>query len=56
MVVTGTALFEDAYDKNKELCVERFLFNPYWQYFCGYEYFQHTYPLEPTSLVKWCQN
>jgi IS5 family transposase len=33
--------------------VERFLENPYWQYFCGYEYFHHKYPLEPTSLVKW---
>ena len=33
--------------------IERFVENPYWQYFCGFEYFQHTFPLDPTSLVRW---
>lgn len=33
--------------------VEGFLENPYWQYFCGYEYFQHEFPCDPTSLGKW---
>ena len=41
------------YDVSDESVVEMFLENPYWQYFCGYEYFQHEFPLEPTSLVKW---
>ena len=27
--------------------------NPYWQYFCGEEYFQHKLPVDPTLLVKW---
>ena len=26
--------------------------NPYWQYFCGEEYFQHKLPVDPTLLVK----
>jgi len=42
-----------AYDESDESVVERFLENPYWQYFCGFEYFQHEFPLDPTSLVKW---
>ena len=29
--------------------------NPYWQYFCGAEYFAHEFPCDPTSLVKWRQ-
>ena len=42
-----------AYNVSDEAVVERFLENPYWQYFCGCEFFQHTFPLDPTTLVKW---
>lgn len=42
-----------AYNVSDESVVERFLENPYWQYFCGFEHFQHDFPLDPTSLVKW---
>ena len=27
--------------------------NPYWQYFCGEEYFQIDFPIHPTSMTKW---
>jgi IS5 family transposase len=43
------------YNVGDETVVERFLENPYWQYLCGYEYFQHRLPCDPTSLVKWRQ-
>ena len=33
--------------------VEKFCENPYWQYFCGLETFQHKLPCHPTTLVKW---
>jgi IS5 family transposase len=52
-LLVGLHYLKNAYDESDESCVERFLENPYWQYFCGYEYFQHEFPLEPTSLVKW---
>ena len=29
--------------------------NPYWQYFCGIDYFVHEFPCNPSSLVKWRQ-
>lgn len=32
-----------------------FVENPYWQYFCGEEFFGHELPCDPTSLVKWRQ-
>jgi len=41
------------YGQSDESVVARFVENPYWQYFCGYVYFQHEFSLEPTSLVKW---
>ena len=33
--------------------MEKFCENPYWQYFCGLETFQHKVPCHPTTLVKW---
>lgn len=35
--------------------VERFLENVNWQYFCGFEYFQHELPIDPSSLTRWRQ-
>jgi len=29
--------------------------NPYWQYFCGYDYLQWDEPADPTTLIKWRQ-
>lgn len=36
-----------------EQLVEGWIENPYWQYFCGEEYFQTEFPLHPTSMTKW---
>ncbi len=52
-ILVGLHYLKHAYDVSDEWCVEGFLENPYWQYFCGFEYFQHEYPLDPTTLVKW---
>ena len=52
-LLVGLHYLKNAYNESDESCVERFLENPYWQYFCGYEHFQHEFPLEPTTLVKW---
>ena len=52
-LLVGLHYLKNAYDESDESCVERFLENPYWQYFCGFEHFQHEFPLEPTTLVKW---
>ena len=38
-----------------DMVVAKYLENPYWQYFCGNEYFEHALPCNPTSLVKWRQ-
>jgi len=40
------------FNENDESVVEHWVENPYWQYFCGYEYLQHELPLHPTILVR----
>ncbi|HTP64322.1 MAG TPA: IS5 family transposase, partial [Geobacteraceae bacterium] len=52
-LLVGLHYLKHAYNVSDEAVVERFLENPYWQYFCGCEYFQHKFPLDPSSLVKW---
>lgn len=52
-VMVGLHYLKHAYNESDESVVARFLENPYWQYFCGFEYFQHTLPVDPTGLVKW---
>lgn len=52
-LLVGLHYLKHAFNVSDESVVERFLENPYWQYFCGFEYFQHEFPLDPTTLVKW---
>jgi IS5 family transposase len=52
-LVVGLHYLKYAYNESDESVVERFLENPYWQYFCGFEYFQHEFPLDPSSWVRW---
>jgi IS5 family transposase len=38
-----------------ETVVASWVENPYWQYFCGEQHFQHCLPCDPSSLVRWRQ-
>jgi len=52
-LMVGIHYLKYAFNESDESVVERLLENPYWQYFCGFEYFQHDLPVDPTTLVKW---
>src|SRR4030042_2690444 len=52
-LLVGLHYLKHAFSESDESVVERLLANPYWQYFCGFEYFQHELPLDPTTMVKW---
>lgn len=54
-LMVGLHYLKHAFNESDEGVVARLLENPYWQYFCGFAYFQHHFPLDPTSLVKWRQ-
>ena len=51
--MAGLILLQHTYNLSDEEIVMRWRENPYWQYFCGFEYFQHDFPIDPTSLIKW---
>jgi len=38
-----------AFNESDESVVERFI----GQYFCGYEYFQHEFPIDPSNMSRW---
>lgn len=52
-LVVGVLYLKHAFGLSDEAVVERWAENPYWQYFCGLQYFQHALPFHPTSLIKW---
>lgn len=54
-LMVGLHYLKHAYNESDESVVAKWVENPYWQYFCGYEFFQHEWPCHPTSLVKWRQ-
>jgi len=54
-LMVGLHYLKHAFNESDESVVERWVENPYWQYFCGYEFFQHEFPCHPTSMVKWRQ-
>ena len=54
-LVVGLHYLKYLYNVSDEVVVASWVENPYWQYFCGEEYFVHKLPCDPTSLVKWRQ-
>ena len=52
-LVVGVLYLKHALGLSDEKVVEQWVENPYWQYFCGMEHFQHQIPFHPTSLGKW---
>src|SRR5262247_2366042 len=54
-LMAGLALLKHTYDLSDEVLCERWVENPYFQYFCGEEFFRHDLPLERSSLTRWRQ-
>ena len=52
-LMVGLHYLKYAFNHSDESAVETFLENPYWQYFCGQEYFVHDLPLDPSSMTRW---
>jgi IS5 family transposase len=52
-LLVGLHYLKYLFDESDEAVVEKFVENPYWQFFCGGIYFEHELPCHPTSLVKW---
>ena len=52
-LMVGLHYLKHTYNESDESVIARWVENPYWQYFCGYEHMQHEFPIHPTSMVKW---
>ena len=49
-LMMGLLILKDIEGQSDESVCERWVENPYWQYFCGEEFFQHKFPVTPESL------
>jgi transposase, IS5 family len=54
-LMAGLALLKHLHDLSDEGLGERWLENPYFQLFCGEEFFQHKLPFDRSSLTRWRQ-
>lgn len=52
-LVVGLLLLQYLHDLSDEAVCEAWVENPYWQYFCGYDFLQWELPLDPSSLSRW---
>jgi IS5 family transposase len=51
--MVGLHYLKYTFNESDESLIERWVENPYWQYFCGYTHMQHDFPIHPTSMTKW---
>src|SRR5258708_4867170 len=47
------AILKHTYNLSDEVVCEQWIENPYYQYFCGEEFFQHRLPLDRSSMTHW---
>ena len=52
-LMAGLQYLKHTYNLSDEAVVERWVENPYWQHFCGVEYFQHEFPIDPSQMTRY---
>ena len=52
-LLAGLAILKHTYNLSDEVVCEQWIENPYYQYFCGEEFFQHRLPLDRSSMTNW---
>jgi IS5 family transposase len=54
-LVAGLFILKHMHDLSDEVLCARWVENPYYQFFCGEESFQHKLPFDRSSLTRWRQ-
>jgi len=54
-LMAGLAILKSMHDLSDEALCERWVENPYYQLFCGEEFFQHRTAFDRSSLTRWRQ-
>jgi transposase, IS5 family len=53
--MAGIAILKHMHDLSDEVLCERWIENPYYQLFCGEEFFQHKLTFDRSSMTRWRQ-
>jgi transposase, IS5 family len=51
-LIVGVIMLRRMFNQSDESVLDRWVENPYWQYFCGEVYFRHDFPFDRTELIK----
>jgi IS5 family transposase len=54
-LMAGLAILKHMHDLSDEVLCDRWIENPYFQFFCGEEFFQHRLVFDRSSLTRWRQ-
>ena len=52
-LMVGLMMLQHMYGLSDEQVVHQWVQNPYWQYFCGYDFLQWELPSDPSSMTRW---
>ncbi len=52
-LMVGLHYLKHTFDLSDEETVARWVETPYWQHFCGFEFFQHALPIDPSLMTRW---
>ena len=52
-LMAGLHLLKHTFAISDEAVVHGWKENPYWQHFCGEEFFQHELPINPSQMTRW---
>ncbi len=52
-MMVGLHILKHMFDLSDERVCERWVYDPYFQYFCGEEYFQHALVIDRSSMTNW---
>jgi IS5 family transposase len=51
-LMVGLQYLKYMYNESDEMIVQKFVENPYYQIFCGNEYFEHSLPIDSSSMTR----
>ncbi|MDO9006376.1 MAG: IS5 family transposase [Aquabacterium sp.] len=52
-LMVGLHFIKHTFNLSDEQTVLRWVENPYWQHFCGEKFFEHTLPIDSSSMTRW---
>jgi len=52
-LMVGLHYLKHVHDLSDEEVVARWVENPYWQFFCGFDFFQHEVPIDASTMTRW---